>query len=167
MFKFIQRGLMFGLGTLTVTRKLTAKFVDMLLEEYQVKLDEGPNLVNHLVTQGTEERKMLHRLVRWKLENTRARLLPVTRRKFAELEWKVDELTNKLEILQVEYSPSGNENLVESSTDCRNVIILSPSSSDCIIYKFVGFIIQNAGPVGLTQHIYILSSICSRNMSMY
>ncbi len=102
MLKFIQRGLMFGLGTLTVTRKLTAKFVDMLLEEYQVKLDERPNLVNHLVKQGTEERKMLHRLVRWKLENTRARLLPVTRRRFAELEWKVDELTDKLEILQVE-----------------------------------------------------------------
>lgn len=101
MFKLIRKGLMLGLGTVAVTRKLSAKVLDVVLEEYQIKLDEAPNLVNRLVTQGTEEGKLLQRLIRWELENTRARLIPVTQRKFAELEWKVDELANKLEILQV------------------------------------------------------------------
>ena len=102
MIKFIRKGLMLGLGTVAVTRKLAAKVLDVLLEEYQEKFDGAPNLVNRLVSKGTEEGKMLHRLVRWELENTRARITPVTQRKFAELEWKVDELSNKVDILQAD-----------------------------------------------------------------
>ena len=108
MVKLIEKGLLLGLGTLTLTRERVAKFVDKLIEEGQVRPEEAPGVVSQLVARGEEEREALHRLVLEELEKARASVIPVTRGDFAELEWKVDELAEKLDILLAE-EPDGQQ----------------------------------------------------------
>lgn len=108
MVKLIEKGLLLGLGTLTLTREQVAKFVDKLIEEGQVRPEEAPGVVSQLVARGEEEREALHRLVREELEKTRDSVTPVTRRDIEELNRRMDELTGRVDSLLAE-EPAGQE----------------------------------------------------------
>ena len=95
MTGLIEKGLLLGLGVLTLTRDRVVQFVDKLVEEGEVKPEEAPSFVDRLVTRGQEEREELRKLVRQELE----RAAPVSRRDIGELNRKVEALTAQVEKL--------------------------------------------------------------------
>ncbi len=106
MAGLIERGLLLGLGALTLSREKVTRFVDKLIEEGEVKPEEAPGVIDRLVNRGEEERKELRRLVRQELDKTRASVTPVTRQEVKALNQRMDELAEKLDSLSVE-KPAG------------------------------------------------------------
>lgn len=102
MAGLIERGLLFGLGALTLTREKVSGFVDKLIEEGEVKPEEAPGVIDRLVNRGEEERKELRRLVRQELDKTRASVTPVSRQDIKALNRRMDELAEKLDSLPAE-----------------------------------------------------------------
>jgi len=102
MAGLIERGLLLGLGALTLTREKVSGFVDKLIEEGEVKPEEAPGVIDRLVSRGEEEREALRRLVRQELDKTRASVTPVTRQDIEALNRRMDELANKLDSLLAE-----------------------------------------------------------------
>ena len=56
MTGLIEKGLLLGLGVLTLTRDRVVEFVDRLVEEGEVTPEEAPGVVDRLVGRGEEER---------------------------------------------------------------------------------------------------------------
>jgi polyhydroxyalkanoate synthesis regulator phasin len=95
MAGLIEKGLLAGLGVLTLTRDKVVQFVDKLVEEGEVRPEEAPGVVDRLVARGEEERGELRKLVRQELD----RLTPVSRQDIEELNRKMDELAAQIEEL--------------------------------------------------------------------
>ena len=102
MTGLIEKGLLFGLGALTLTREKVARFVDKLIEEGEIKPEEAPGVIDRLVDRGKEEREELRRLVRQELDKTRASVTPVSRQDIKALNRRMDELAEKLDSLLAE-----------------------------------------------------------------
>ena len=95
MAGLLERGLLLGLGVLTLTRDKVKEFVDKLVEEGEVKPEEAPSVIDRLVARGEREREELRKLVREELD----RVTPISRRDIEELSRKIDELAVKVEEL--------------------------------------------------------------------
>jgi polyhydroxyalkanoate synthesis regulator phasin len=95
MAGLIEKGLLAGLGVLTLTRDKVVQFVDKLVEEGEVRPEEAPGVVDRLVARGEEERGELRKLVRQELD----RLTPVSRQDIEELNRKMDELAAQIKEL--------------------------------------------------------------------
>jgi len=95
MAGLIERGMLAGLGVLTLTRDKVKRFVDKLVEEGEVKPEEAPGIVDKLVERGETEREELRKLVRQELD----RVTPTSRQDIEELNRKIDELAGKVEDL--------------------------------------------------------------------
>ncbi len=96
MAGLIERGMLAGLGVLTLTRDKVKQFVDKLVEEGEVKPEEAPGIVDRLVTRGETEREELRKLVRDELNKAR---FVVSRKDVEALSQKIDELTARIEDL--------------------------------------------------------------------
>ncbi len=96
MAGLIERGMLAGLGVLTLTRDKVKQFVDKLVEEGEVKPEEAPGIVDQLVTRGETEREELRKLVRDELDKAR---FVVSRKDVEALSQKIDELTARIEDL--------------------------------------------------------------------
>ena len=96
MAGLIERGMLAGLGVLTLTRDKVKQFVDKLVEEGEVKPEEAPGIVDQLITRGETEREELRKLVRDELDKTR---FVVSRRDIEALSQKIDELAAQVEKL--------------------------------------------------------------------
>ena len=92
----IERGMLAGLGVLTLTRDKVKQFVDKLVEEGEVKPEEAPGIVDQLITRGETEREELRKLVRDELDKAR---FVVSRKDVEALSQKIDELTARIEDL--------------------------------------------------------------------
>ncbi|RLC75947.1 MAG: hypothetical protein DRJ03_21840 [Chloroflexi bacterium] len=96
MAGLIERGMLAGLGVLTLTRDKVKQFVDKLVEEGEVKPEEAPGIVDQLITRGETEREELRKLVRDELDKAR---FVVSRKDVEALSQKIDELTARIEDL--------------------------------------------------------------------
>ena len=99
MVNLIERGLLLGLGALTLTREKVTRFVDKLIEEGEVRPEEAPGVISQLVARGEEEREELRQLVRRELDRARDGVTPASRRGIEELNQRIDELAEKLDSL--------------------------------------------------------------------
>ena len=95
MTGLLEKGLLLGLGVLTLTRDKVKQFVDKLVEEGEVRPEEAPSVIDRLVARGEKEREELRKLVRQELD----RLIPVSRQDIEELNRKIDELAVQVEKL--------------------------------------------------------------------
>lgn len=93
--RLIEKGLLFGLGLLTITREKVIQFVDKMVEEGELRAEEAPKVVEKIVARGEEEREALRKMVRQEIE----RWAPPSRQDVEELKRKVDELTARVEEL--------------------------------------------------------------------
>lgn len=82
---------------MTLTRDRAVQFVNRMVEEGEVKLEEAPGIIDKLVDRGKEERKELRKLVREELDKVRSYAPLVSRKDFEELNRKIDELTATVE----------------------------------------------------------------------
>lgn len=99
MVGLIERGMLAGLGVLTLTRDKVKQFVDKLVEEGEVEPEEASSVVDRLVTRGEEERDELRKLVRQELDKARSGVPVIVRKDIEELSQKIDELTARIEDL--------------------------------------------------------------------
>ena len=104
MAGLIRKGLLLGLGVLTLTRDKVVQFVDELVKEGEVRPEEAPGIVDRLVARGEEERDELHKLVRQEVD----RLTPVSRQDVEDLDRKVEALTAQVEKLTGKATQSGS-----------------------------------------------------------
>jgi polyhydroxyalkanoate synthesis regulator phasin len=95
MTGLIEKGLLAGLGVLTLTRDKVVQFVSKLVEEGEVKQEEAPGVIERLMARGEEERGELRKLIRQELD----RATPISRRDIEELNSKVEVLTAQVEKL--------------------------------------------------------------------
>ncbi|HEC33223.1 MAG TPA: DUF47 family protein [Chloroflexi bacterium] len=95
MAGLIEKGLLLGLGVLTLTRDKVKEFVDRLVEEGEVRPEEAPSIIDKLVSRGEAEREELRRLVRQEFD----RVIPVSRQDIEELSNRIDELAAQVEKL--------------------------------------------------------------------
>ncbi|MEA3340687.1 MAG: hypothetical protein U9R15_12025 [Chloroflexota bacterium] len=99
MAGLIERGMLAGLGMLTLTRDKVSHFVDKLVEDGEVRPEEAPGIVDRLVTRGEEERDELRKLVRQELDKARSSVPVIVRKDIEELSQKIDELTARIDDL--------------------------------------------------------------------
>jgi polyhydroxyalkanoate synthesis regulator phasin len=100
MARLIEKSLLLGLGVLTLTRDRAVQFVNKMVEEGEVKLEEAPGVIDKLVARGKDEREELRKLVREELDKVRSHAPLVSRREVEALNQKIDELTAKIEELK-------------------------------------------------------------------
>jgi len=99
MARWIEKSFLFGLGVLTLTRDRAVQFVNRMVEEGEVKLEEAPETIDRLVARGKEEREELRKLVREELDKVRGHAPLVSRKDFEELNRKIDKLAAEVEEL--------------------------------------------------------------------
>ena len=97
MRELMERGLLVGIGAMTLTREKAEAFVDELIIRGQARRGEAGGLVDKLVEQGEEERDELRKLVRSEIESSVARMKLATRKDLEVLSQKIEELAEKLE----------------------------------------------------------------------
>jgi polyhydroxyalkanoate synthesis regulator phasin len=96
MAKLIEKGLLLGLGVLTLTRDKVAKTVNELVEEGEVKAEEAPSVIDRLVSRGEEEREELRKMVRDEMDKMRANVPLATRKDIEGLSEKIDRLAAQM-----------------------------------------------------------------------
>lgn len=96
MAKLIEKGLLLGLGVLTLTRDKVAKTVNELVEEGEVKAEEAPSVIDRLVSRGEEEREELRKMVRDEMDKMRANVPLATRKDIEDLSEKIDRLAAQM-----------------------------------------------------------------------
>jgi len=99
MAKLLEKGILAGLGVLTLTRDKVRRFVDDLVAEGEAKPEEAPGIIEPLVDKGEKEREELRKMVRQELEKARSNVPVITRKDIDELSRKIDALAAKLEEL--------------------------------------------------------------------
>ena len=104
MAGLVEKGLLLGLGVLTLTRDKVVQFVNKMVEEGEVKAEEAPTIVDRLVAKGEEEREQVREMMREELEKMRANVPLVTHKDVETLNQKIDELTAMIEELAGEKS---------------------------------------------------------------
>ena len=104
MAGLVEKGLLLGLGVLTLTRDKVVQFVNKMVEEGEVKAEEAPTIVDRLVAKGEEEREQVREMMREELEKMRANVPLVTHKDVETLNQKIDELTAMVEELAGEKS---------------------------------------------------------------
>ena len=104
MAGLVEKGLLLGLGVLTLTRDKVVEFVNKMVEEGEVKAEEAPTIVDRLVARGEEEREQVREMMREELEKMRANVPLVTHKDVETLNQKIDELTAMVEELAGEKS---------------------------------------------------------------
>ncbi len=97
MTNFIEKGMLLGLGVLTLTRDKVAQAVNNLVEEGEVQEEEAANIIDKLVARGEEERQELRRLIREELDKARASVPLATRKDIEVLSEKIDALSDRLD----------------------------------------------------------------------
>lgn len=98
MRELMERGLLIGLGALTLTRERAQAFVDDLVQRGEARRGEARDLVDRLVKRGEEERAGLRKLVRTELESAMVRMNLATRKDLEALSQKIEEMAEKLEV---------------------------------------------------------------------
>ena len=96
MTGLLEKGLLLGLGVLTLTRDKVKEFVDRLVEEGEVRAEEAPTIIDRLVARGEREREELRKLVREELDKTR---FVASRKDIEDLSQKIDALAAKVDEL--------------------------------------------------------------------
>jgi polyhydroxyalkanoate synthesis regulator phasin len=99
MAGWIEKGMLLGLGVLTLTRDRVVQLVNKLVEEGEVKPEEAPGIVDRLVARGEEDRETLRKLMRDELDKVRSNVPVASRKDIEALNQKIDELTTMVEEL--------------------------------------------------------------------
>ena len=89
----LEKGLLLGLGVLTLTRDKVVQVVDKLVEAGEVKPEEASTVIDKLVSRGHEEREALREMVQQEMDKLQISPPWVTRSEFEALQKKIDELT--------------------------------------------------------------------------
>ncbi|HET92356.1 MAG TPA: hypothetical protein ENN99_16700 [Chloroflexi bacterium] len=97
MLNFIEKGMLLGLGVLTLTRDKIAQAVNSLVEEGEVKEEEAASIIDRLVARGEEEQQELRRMVREELDKARASVPLATRKDIEALSERIDALSTRLD----------------------------------------------------------------------
>ena len=101
--RLIEKGLLLGLGVLTLTRDKVVHTVNSLVEEGEVKAEEAPRIVDRIMARGQEEREELRNLVRDELDKLKINM-PMASHKdihkdIKDLSQKIDELAARIDEL--------------------------------------------------------------------
>jgi polyhydroxyalkanoate synthesis regulator phasin len=91
----VERGLMAGIGMLSLTREKAQTVVDELVNRGEVKRDESTGLVDRLVQRGEDERTHFRKLVRDELGKAAHELNLATKADLQALAKKIDALSQK------------------------------------------------------------------------
>jgi polyhydroxyalkanoate synthesis regulator phasin len=97
--RLIEKGMLLGLGMLTLTRDKIVQTVNSLVEEGEVKAEEAPNIIDRLVARGEEERAELRKMMRDELDKLRINMPMASRKDIEDLSQKIDELAARIDEL--------------------------------------------------------------------
>jgi polyhydroxyalkanoate synthesis regulator phasin len=97
--RLIEKGMLLGLGVLTLTREKVVQAVNSLVEEGEVEAEEAPTIIDRLVSRGEEERKELRKMMREELDRRRITMSVASRKDIEALSQKIDELAARIDEL--------------------------------------------------------------------
>ena len=97
--RLIEKGLLLGLGVLTLTRDKVVHTVNSLVEEGEVKAEEAPRIVDRIMARGQEEREELRNLVRDELDKLKINMPMASHKDIKDLSQKIDELAARIDEL--------------------------------------------------------------------
>lgn len=87
-----KKGLAFGLGLAVASKEQVKKFVDELVKQGEISIEESKEVFNQLIKRGEEEKTELQRLVREQVAQVINKLDIATKEDIRELEEKIRKL---------------------------------------------------------------------------
>lgn len=91
-----KKGVLAGVGLLTLTREKAEKVVHDLVERGEVGTEDAKNFVNELMEKGEQEKAALQDTVKREVEELRRKVGLVTKADLEKLELRIQELEAKL-----------------------------------------------------------------------
>ena len=92
MFDLFKKGVLLGLGAVTITKEKAEQIVDELIKKGEVAKDKRPQAVQDLLNKAEEQEKALFDKITAEVNKALAKLDIPTKEDLKKLEKKIDEL---------------------------------------------------------------------------
>ena len=97
MIELIRRGILLGLGAISLTQEKAKAFVDELVQRGEVTKDEGGKLVNEMLDKAKEQEKTITEKINVEIRKVIDSLGVASKEDVAKLERRIEELSKKIE----------------------------------------------------------------------
>lgn len=95
MFDLFKKGVLMGLGAITITNEKAEQLVDELIKKGELSKDEPSKAIQDLLKKAEEQEKLLIDKVNAEVNNAIVKLGVPTKKDLERLEKKIDELQKK------------------------------------------------------------------------
>ncbi|MBN1465973.1 phasin family protein [candidate division KSB1 bacterium] len=96
MFDLFKKGVLMGLGALTMTKEKIEQAVDELIKKGELSQDERAKAIKDLLKKAEEQEKAFADRVSTEVNETIKKLGVITKKDLERLEKKIDELRKKM-----------------------------------------------------------------------
>ena len=97
MIEFIRRGILLGLGALSLTHEKAKAFVDEMVKRGEVTREEGGRLVDEILDKVKEQEKAITEKISVEIRKAIDSLGVASKEDVARLEKRIEDLSKKLE----------------------------------------------------------------------
>ena len=102
MFELIQKIILAGIGTATITKEKVEGLVDELVKRGQVASEERPKIVQDLLARAEESERVLEEKVQKSVEKAIGRLGIPTKAGLDVLNERIDQLTRRMDKMEAQ-----------------------------------------------------------------
>ena len=97
MIELVRRGILLGLGAISLTQEKAKAFVDELVQKGEVTKDEGGKLVNEMLDKAKEQEKTITEKINVEIRKVIDSLGVASKGDVAKLEKRIEELSKRIE----------------------------------------------------------------------
>jgi poly(hydroxyalkanoate) granule-associated protein len=97
MIELIRRGILLGLGALSLTHEKAKSFVDEMVKRGEVTKDEGVKLVEEILDRAKEQERRINEKISDEIRKAIDSLGVASKEDVARLEKRIEELGKKIE----------------------------------------------------------------------
>ncbi len=97
MIELIRRGILLGLGALSLTQEKAKSFVDEMVKRGEVTKDEGVKLVEEILDRAKEQERRINEKINVEIRKAIDSLGVASKEDIASLEKRIEELGKKIE----------------------------------------------------------------------
>lgn len=96
MIDLIKKGVLLGLGALTLTKEKAEELVDELIKKGEVSKDERSSVMREILDKAKEQEENINERIRVEISKIIEKLGIPSKKDFEELEKRIDKLTQQL-----------------------------------------------------------------------
>jgi poly(hydroxyalkanoate) granule-associated protein len=97
MIELIRRGILLGLGAISLTHEKAKAFVDELVKRGEVTKDQGGELVQEILDRAKEQEKTITEKINTEIKKAIDSLGVASKKDISRLEKRIEELSKKIE----------------------------------------------------------------------